>query len=51
LLDCAAALLNVEVAQQVRQGAAATESFRNEVVRRADAHRALPNGAPIMIEG
>jgi predicted Ser/Thr protein kinase len=52
--DCSIALLpllNVEVAQQVRQGAAATESFRNEVVRRADAHRALPNGTPIMIEG
>jgi hypothetical protein len=52
--DCSIALLpllNVEVAQQVRQGAAATESFRNEVVARADARRVLPNGAPIMIEG
>ncbi len=38
--DCAIALmplLHVEVAQQVRQGAAATESFRNEMVR---AHQA-----------
>lgn len=26
-------MLNIEVAQQVRQGAAATESFRNEMVR------------------
>lgn len=34
--DCSIALLpllNIEVAQQVRQGAAATESFRNEMVR------------------
>jgi hypothetical protein len=38
--ECAIALmpvLQIEVASQVRQGAAATESFRNEVVRRSDA--------------
>ena len=38
--DCAIAfmpLLQVEVASQVRQGAAATESFRNEVIARHDA--------------
>jgi hypothetical protein len=29
-------LLQIEVAKETRQGAAATESFRNEVVRRAD---------------
>lgn len=48
--DCAIAhlpLLSIEVAQQVRQGAAATESFRNEVVARADAVRPL---APMGVE-
>jgi len=44
----------LEIAMQVRQGAAATESFRNEVTRRADAARVserLPNEPQIMIEG
>ena len=42
--DCAVAqlpLLMIETSQQVRQGAAATESFRNEVARRADGVRPL----------
>ena len=29
-------MLQIEVAKQARSGAAATESFRNEVVKRAD---------------
>lgn len=40
--ECAIAmmpLLQVETAKEVRQGAAATESFRNEVVKRADGVR------------
>ena len=46
--QCAAAMLPmlmIETSQQVRQAGAATESFRNEVVRRADdasRYRALP---------
>lgn len=46
--NCALAqlpLLLVETAMQVRQGAAATESFRNEVIRRAP-----PPGSTILIE-
>lgn len=42
-------MLLVENAMQTRQAAAATESFRNEVVRRAD--RRLPAPAATMIEG
>jgi hypothetical protein len=48
--DCAQALLPLlllETAQQVRQGGAATESFRNEMVRIAEARRKVP----VMIEG
>lgn len=58
--DCAVAqlpLLMIETSQQVRQGAAATESFRNEVARRADSVRPLmpeimqsPIGVPRLIE-
>lgn len=40
-------LLLVENALQTRQAAAATESFRNEVVRRADR---VTHAPPIMIE-
>lgn len=57
--ECAIALmplLQIETSQQVRQGAAATESFRNEVVRRADSvtplgvpHQAMPS--PRLIQG
>jgi hypothetical protein len=42
--DCAIAfmpLLQVEVASQARQGAAATESFRNEMVSLAESRRPL----------
>ena len=56
--ECAIAMmpiLQVETAQQVRQGAAATESFRNEVVKRADGVRpmvaAVEHSNPMMIEG
>jgi hypothetical protein len=44
--ECAIAMmpiLQVETAKEVRQGAAATESFRNEVVRRADGVRPAPS--------
>lgn len=47
---CAVALLPmllVENAQQSRQGAAATESFRNEMVARADAARAEKQLPPV----
>lgn len=48
--QCASAalpMLLVENANQIRQGSAATESFRNEMVRIADARKR----APVMIEG
>lgn len=40
-------MLLIENAQQVRQGAAATESFRNEMVARADAARRRPEAIPV----
>lgn len=56
--DCAIALmpmLQIETAQQARHGAAATESFRNEVVKRADGVRpmaaAVEHAKLMMIEG
>ena len=54
--DCAIALmpmLSIEVAKETRQAGAATESFRNEVVARAD-HAARLASRPVyptMIEG
>jgi hypothetical protein len=51
--QCAAAslpMLLLENAKQTRQGAAATESFRNEVVRRSDMQRLPPEIQPAMIE-
>ena len=58
--NCAVAhlpLLMIETSQQVRQGAAATESFRNEVARRADGVRPMmpemlrsPMDVPRLIE-
>lgn len=52
--DCGLAhlpLLQIETSQQVRQAGAATESFRNEVVKRADRRIAHNGHAPILIEG
>ncbi len=40
-------VLLIENAQQVRQGAAATESFRNEVVKRQDELLSLPTVAKV----
>ena len=40
-------MLLIENAQQARQGAAATESFRNEMVARADASRAEKQLPPV----
>jgi hypothetical protein len=48
--NCSLALLPmllIENAQQARQGAAATESFRNEMVARADANSAILNLAAL----
>jgi len=55
--NCAIAwgpMLAINVAQQARQGAAATESFRDEMVERADcqpqaqARQLRPGGAPLI---
>ncbi len=35
-------ILQVEIAKEVRQGAAATESFRNAVMKQVEKPRALP---------
>lgn len=44
-------MLMIEVAQQTRGVGAATESFRNELVRRADDSRRLHvQSAPLLIE-
>lgn len=48
-------MLMIETSSQVRQGAAATESFRNEMVRRADEARRISNSVhakstPLLIE-
>ncbi len=43
-------VLLIENAKEVRQGAAATESFRNEVVARVDrASKRLPNPQPMPV--
>lgn len=47
-------MLMIETASQVRQAGAATESFRNEVVRRADEARQISKGVrnqPLLING
>jgi hypothetical protein len=60
--DCAISfgpMLLIEMAAQARSGAAATESFRNEVVERAEKADAMRRAAlltrggnlPLMIEG
>jgi hypothetical protein len=39
-------MLQIEVAKEARQGAAATESFRNEMVRAQDMHTAVSELLP-----
>lgn len=51
--DCAIALLpllSIEVASQVRQGAAATESFRNDVVNRVSQRISAIPVVPLLAE-
>ena len=47
--------LQIETSQHVRQTSAATESFRNEIVKRADEAKASPSlppaWSPLLIEG
>ena len=40
-------MLQIEVAKQARSGAAATESFRNEVVRESEQRRSIEAFAAI----
>jgi hypothetical protein len=40
-------MLQIEVAKQARSGAAATESFRNEVVRESEQRRSMEAFAAI----
>lgn len=40
-------LLLIQAAKESREGAAATESFRNEIVARADAARRRPEVIPV----
>jgi hypothetical protein len=52
--DCSIAwlpMLMIETAAQARSGAAATESFRNEMLSRADQARQLRGGRLHQIEG
>lgn len=47
-------MLMIETSSQVRQAGAATESFRNEIVKRADEARQIGSGAnnqPLLING